>query len=129
MGYKKQYSALHIESTFKTAPLGIEFVMTYCERIEGPMKPTKGSAYGETICWKITDATLKGPCIQAHLAMPGSDWMRIGKDGIRRADLRAQLITNDHEAILMRYDIAIIKASDVFLNALQAGQATAFESQ
>lgn len=82
--------------------------MNYWERIEGPMKSTKGSAYNERICWKIAEATLRGPKIDAHLAMPGTDWMRRGHDGIRRADLRAQLITNDHETILMSYDIAII---------------------
>lgn len=61
--------------------------------------------------------------------MPGTDWMRLGKDGIRRADLHVQLITNDNGTILMSYDIAIIKASDVFLNASQTGDATKFEDQ
>lgn len=103
--------------------------MNYWERIEGPMKSTKGSAYNERICWKIAEATLRGPKIDAHLAMPGTDWMRRGHDGIRRADLRAQLITNDHETILMSYDIAIIKVSDAFLDALQSGKVTAFEDQ
>ena len=109
--------------------LKFEHVMKYWERIEGPMKPTKSSAFGERICWKISEATLTGPTINAHLAMPGTDWMRIGGDGIRRADLRVQLITEDNETILMTYDIAIIRASDAFLTALQSGKSTGFEDQ
>ena len=107
----------------------LKYVMTYWERIAGPMKSTKGSAFGEKICWQIIEATLKGENIDAHLIMPGTDWMRLGKDGIRRADNRVQLLTNDDETILFSYDNAIIKASDIFLNALKEGKDSNFKDQ
>ena len=55
--------------------------------------------------------------------------MRIGDDGTRRPDARAQLITDDGELILFRYDVALIRSSQRFLAALAAGQATEFEDQ
>ncbi len=34
--------------------------------------------------WQVTTATLRGPRIDATLAMPGTDWIRVGSDRIRR---------------------------------------------
>ena len=107
----------------------LEYEMTYAETIEGPLGPTTGSALGERLCWEVTGATLQGPRIDATLAFPGTDWMRIGDDGTRRPDTRAQLITDDGELILFRYDVALIRSSQRFLVALAAGQATEFEDQ
>lgn len=42
----------------------LKYVMTYWERIAGPMKSTKGSAFGEKICWQIIEATY--PTSQVH---------------------------------------------------------------
>ena len=103
--------------------------MTYAETIEGPIGPTTGSPIGERLCWQVTTATLSGPRIKATLAMPGTDWIRLGADGIRRQDLRAQLVTDDGELILLRYDLALIRASERFLAALAACEPTAFEDQ
>jgi Protein of unknown function (DUF3237) len=61
--------------------------------------------------------------------MPGTDWIRLGSDGIRRQDLRAQLMTDDGELILFRYDLALIRSSKRFLAALAAGEATNFDDQ
>jgi hypothetical protein len=55
--------------------------------------------------------------------------IRLGPDGIRRPDLRAQLTTDDGELILFRYDLAIIRSSERFLSALAAGEASAFGDQ
>ncbi len=107
----------------------LEYEMTYAERIEGPVGPTAGSPLGERLCWQVTTATLHGPRINATLAMPGIDWIRLGADGIRRPDLRAQLITDDGELILLRYDLALIRSSERFLAALAVGEATEFEDQ
>jgi hypothetical protein len=109
--------------------IGLEYEMTYCETIEGPLGPTSGSPLGERLCWQITSATLHGPRIDATLAMPGTDWIRVGRDGIRRQDLRAQLMTDDGEVILLRYDLALIRPSERFLAALTSGEATEFEDQ
>lgn len=107
----------------------LEYEMTYAETIEGPLGRTSGSPFGERLCWQVTTATLSGPRIDANLAAPGTDWIRVGADGIRRPDLRAQLLTDDGELILFRYDVALIRSSERFLAALAAGEATEFEDQ
>src|ERR1700729_2939349 len=101
----------------------LEYEMTYAETIDGPLGPTTGSAVGERLCWQITTATLHGPRINATLAMPGTDWIALGTDGIRRQDLRAQLTTEDGELILFRYDLALIRPSERFGAALASGDA------
>jgi hypothetical protein len=107
----------------------LDYEMTYEETIEGPLGPTTGSPTGERLCWQISAATLDGPRIHAALAMAGTDWIRIGPDGIRRPDLRAQLMTDDGEPILFRYDVALIGSSTRFQAALAAGEPTEFADQ
>ena len=107
----------------------LEYEMTYAETIEGPLGPTTGAPLGERLCWQVTTATLSGPRIEATAAAPGTDWIRVGADGIRRPDLRAQLVTDDGELILLRYDLALIRSSERFLAALAAGEPTGFEAQ
>jgi hypothetical protein len=107
----------------------LEYEMTYAETIDGPLGSTTGSPLGERLCWQITTATLSGPRINATLAIPATDWIRLGTDGIRRPDLRAQLTTDDGELILFRYDLALIRSSPRFLAALASGEATTFEDQ
>ncbi|MBS1877906.1 MAG: DUF3237 domain-containing protein [Actinobacteria bacterium] len=101
--------------------------MTFRERIEGPLGPTESSP--PRLCWQIAEATLSGPRIAAKLAMPGLDWIRVEPDGTRRQDQRAQFLTDDGVAILMRYDAAIIRADPGFAAALAAGEETAFGAQ
>ena len=107
----------------------LEYEMTYAETIDGPLGPTTGSPLGDRLCWQITTATLQGPRINATLSMPATDWIRLGTDGIRRQDLRAQLTTNDGELILFRYDLAVIRSSERFLEALTSGKTTTFNDQ
>ncbi len=107
----------------------LEYEMTYAETIGGPLGPTTDSPLGERLCWQVTTATLRGPRIDATLAMPGTDWIRLGPDGIRRQDLRAQLVTTDGELILFSYDLALIRSSQWFLAALASAEATTFEDQ
>jgi hypothetical protein len=107
----------------------LDYEMTYTETIERPLGPTTGSPLGERLCWQVTTATLRGPRIDATLAMPGTDWIRLGSDGIRRQDLRAQLLTSDDVLILFRYDLALIRSSERFLAALTTGEATTFQDQ
>ena len=54
--------------------------------------------------WQVAEATLAGPRISARLAMPGTDWIRLSADGIRRQDQRTQFVTGTGTLILMRYD-------------------------
>jgi Protein of unknown function (DUF3237) len=104
--------------------IALEYEMTYAETIDGPLGPTSGSPLGERLCWQVTSATLRGPRIDATLAMPGIDWIRLGPDGIRRQDLRVQLLRDDGELILFRYDLALIRSNERFLSALASGEAT-----
>jgi hypothetical protein len=104
----------------------LEYEMTYAETIAGPLPPTSGSPTGERLCWEVRTATLRGPRIEAELAMPGTDWMRVGSDGIRRPDLRVQMLTDDGETILLSYDIGVIRSNEAFLTALAQGTPTTF---
>jgi hypothetical protein len=107
----------------------LQYEMTYEETIEGPLGSTSGSPLGERMCWKVETARLHGPRIEATLVMPGVDLMRIGPDGIRRPDLRVQLVTDDGDLVLFRYDVAVIRSTERFLAALAAGEATEFDDQ
>jgi hypothetical protein len=100
----------------------LEYEMTFRERIEGPLGPTTGSP--ARVVWKIAEASLDGPRIRATLAMAGADWMRLGSDGVRRQDQRAQFLTDDGAVILLRYDTGLIRGDAAFLDALQRGAET-----
>ena len=107
----------------------LQYEMTYEETIAGPLGSTSGSPLGERLCWTVQTGRLHGPRIDATLAMPGVDLMRVGSDGLRRPDLRAQLLTDDGELVLFRYDVAVIRSTPRFLAALEAGEATEFADQ
>lgn len=109
--------------------IALDYEMTYEETIAGPLGSTKGSPLGERLCWTVETARLHGPRMEARLAMPGVDLMRLGSDGIRRPDLHAQLITDDGELVLFRYDVAVIRSTETFLTALEAGEPTEFADQ
>jgi len=103
--------------------------MTYTETIAGPWGPTTGSPLGPRLCWQVTSATLAGPRIQAKLAMPGADWIRLGADGIRRPDQRLTFATDDGAIVMLHYDNALIRESPAFLAALDTGGQTTIEDQ
>jgi Protein of unknown function (DUF3237) len=105
----------------------LEYEMTFRERIEGPLGPT--TALPARLVWQIADASLTGPRISATLAMPGTDWIRLGSDGIRRQDQRAQFVTDDGVLVLLRYDTGLIRGDERFLDALQNGEETGFGDQ
>jgi len=107
--------------------IDLAYEMTFTERIEGPLGPTTGSP--ARLCWQVAEAALAGPRVRARLAMPGTDWIRLGADGIRRQDQRAQFVTPDGTLILMRYDTALIRGDATFTEALASGRETAFADQ
>ena len=109
--------------------IGLDYEMSYTETIEGPLAPTTGAPLGERLCWQVVSASLTGDRIDATLAMPGIDWIRLGPDGIRRQDLRAQLVTRDGAVILLHYDTGLIRPSQTFLDALSAGAETSWADQ
>jgi hypothetical protein len=103
--------------------------MTYRETIAGPWGPTTGSPFGARLCWSVTAATLRGDRIDARLAMPGADWIRLGSDGIRRQDQRLVFETVDAAIVTLSYDNALIRESDAFLQALANGGETTVDDQ
>jgi hypothetical protein len=105
----------------------LEYEMTFRDRIKGPPGPTLGAP--PRSAWQIAGANLTGPCIQATLAMAGTDWLRLEADGIRRQDQRAQFVTDDGVLILLHYDAGLIRGDRRFLDALEAGDETAFGDQ
>lgn len=109
--------------------LAFEYEMTYTATIDGPLPPTTGSPFGERLCWQITEARLAGPRIDASLAMPGFDWIRLGPDGIRRQDVRVPLTASNGETVLFRYDVGLIRPSPRFLEALSSGEPTDWGDQ
>jgi hypothetical protein len=109
--------------------IALEYEMTYTETIEGPLGPTDGAPAGDRLCWQVASATLTGPRIDAKLALPGSDWIRLGADGVRRMDLRAALVSDDDQPILLSYDNGLIVPTERFLAALELGRSTDFADQ
>jgi hypothetical protein len=105
----------------------LEHEMTFRERLEGPLGPTVGSP--ARLAWQIAEASLTGPRISATLAMAGTDWIRLGSDGIRRQDQRAQFMTDDGALILLRYETGLIRGDKKFLDALENGEETGFGDQ
>lgn len=103
--------------------------MTFTESIAGPWGPTLGSPLGPRLCWQVATARLSGPRIDAELVMPGTDWIRLGPDGIRRQDARLTFATSDGAVVLLSYDNALIRESPAFLTALADGTATGFDDQ
>jgi hypothetical protein len=61
--------------------------------------------------------------------MPGTDWIRMEGNGIRRQDQRTQFLTGDGALILMRYDAALIRGDREFAAALENGRETACTDQ
>ena len=107
--------------------IDLAYEMTFTEWIEGPLGPTTGSP--ARLCWQVAEACLAGPRVRARLAMPGTDWIRVDDDGLRRQDQRAQFVTADGTLILMRYDAAVIRGDERFTRALAGGQETTFADQ
>ena len=107
----------------------LKYEMTYDETIDGPLRSTGGSPFGERLCWAGDNRDASGSANHRDLVDARTGWIRLGADGFRRPDLRTQLITDDGELILFRYDLAMIRPSERFLAALAAGEATEFEDR
>ena len=81
----------------------LDFEMTYTVRTTHPLEPTVGSPFGAKQFWEVSEATLDGARIKAHLAGTGMDWMSVSSDGYWRPDVHAQFLTDDTAVILMHY--------------------------
>ena len=106
----------------------LEYVMTYRLRTTGPLGATAGSPVGERQYWEMTEGTLEGPRINAHIAMPGGDWNRTSTDGFARPDVRVQFVTDEGHVILLRYT-GLVQVTDAFRRAAESGGETRFDDQ
>jgi hypothetical protein len=108
--------------------IGLEHVLTYRFSIRGPLKSTEGSPHGTRQYWEMTEGTLSGSGLEAHIAMPGGDWYTESPDGFGRPDVRVQLATDDGALILMSYT-GLVEQTDAFIHAAANDEATDWDDQ
>lgn len=96
--------------------------------MRGPTASTAGSPLGERQYREMTAGALRGPRIEARIAMPGGDWYRIGSDGFGRPDVRVQFVTDDDEVVLLHYR-GLVHVTDTFKRAADTGGSTTFDDQ
>jgi hypothetical protein len=89
---------------------------------------TQGSPRGDRQYWEMSEGTLEGQGLRAHVAMPGGDWMTISSDRFGRPDVRVQLESDDGELILLHYT-GLVERTDAFQTAAEANRATDSEDQ
>ena len=89
--------------TYEAPDLDFEMTYTYTVRTIHPLEPTVDSPFGAKLFWQVSEATLHGARIKAHLAGAGLDWMSVSSDGYWRPDVHAQFLTDDAAVILMHY--------------------------
>ena len=106
----------------------LDFEMTYTVRTTHPLEPTVGSPFGAKQFWQVSEATLDGARIKAHLAGAGLDWMSVSSDGYWRPDVHAQFLTDDAAVILMHYT-GLVQQTERFAAAADADQPTDWADQ
>ena len=106
----------------------LDFEMTYTVRTAHPLEPTVGSPFGAKQFWQVSEATLDGARIKAHLAGAGLDWMSVSSDGYWRPDVHAQFLTDDAAVILMHYT-GLVQQTQRFAAAADADQPTDWADQ
>ncbi len=106
----------------------LEFEMTYTVWTTHPLEPSVGSPFGAKQFWQVSEATLDGARIKAHLAGAGLDWMSVSSDGYWRPDVHAQFLTDDAAVILMRYT-GLVQQTERFAAAADADEPTDWADQ
>ena len=106
----------------------LDFEMTYTVRTTHPLEPTVGSPLGAKQFWEVSEATLDGARIEAHLAGTGLDWMSVSSDGYWRPDVHAQFLTDDTAVILMHYT-GLVQQTERFAAAADTDQPTDWADQ
>jgi Protein of unknown function (DUF3237) len=76
----------------------------------------------------MTSGVLQGEGINATMALPGGDWMRVSHDGFWRPDVRIQWVTDDGAVVLMHYT-GLVEQTPAFMSAADADQETSFDDQ
>jgi Protein of unknown function (DUF3237) len=106
----------------------LQHELTYRFTVNGPLAATDGSPVGTREYWEMTSGTLTGERINAHIAMPGGDWMRISADRFGRPDVRVQFITGDGAVILLHYT-GLVERTVAFRKAAEEGKETGWTDQ
>lgn len=106
----------------------LDFEMTYTVRTAHPLEPTVGAPFGAKQFWQVSEATLDGARIKAHLAGAGLDWMSVGSDGYWRPDVHAQFLPDDAAVILMHYT-GLVQQTERFAAGADADQPTGWADQ
>jgi hypothetical protein len=104
----------------------LEPVMIYRCVTRGPV--TVAGPSGERQIWDVAEATLEGDGINATLAGPGSDWMRVSHDGFWRPDVRVAFLTDDGAAMTLRYN-GLVEQTDAFTAAATEDRETGWDDQ
>ena len=107
---------------------GLDFEMIYTVRTTHPLEPTVGSPFGAKQFWQVSEATLDGARIKAHLAGAGLDWMSVSSDGYWRPDVHAQFLPDDAAVILMHYT-GLVQQTERFAAGADADQPTGWADQ
>jgi hypothetical protein len=107
---------------------GLEYEMTYRLKVRGPLAATHGSPRGAREYWEMSEGTLRGPRIDASIAMPGADWFAVGADRFGRPDVRVQFMTVEGSLILLHYT-GLVERTAVFTRAAEAGTETKWTDQ
>jgi hypothetical protein len=107
---------------------GLEYEMTYRLEVRGPLAATAGSPRGKREYWEMSEGTLRGPRIDARIAMPGGDWFAVSGDRFGRPDVRVQFITGDGSLILLHYT-GLVERTAAFTRAAEAGTETQWTDQ
>jgi Protein of unknown function (DUF3237) len=107
---------------------GLEYEMTYRLKVRGPLAATDGSPRGRREYWEMSEGTLRGPRIDAAIAMPGGDWFAVSDDRFGRPDVRVQLMTADRCLVLLHYT-GLVERTAAFAHAAEAGTETKWADQ
>jgi len=100
--------------------IGLEHVLTYHFKTRGPLGDTEGSPRGARQYWEMTEGSLEGEGLRAHLAMPGGDWMTVSSDRFARPDVRVQPETDDGALILLHYT-GLVERTDALSDRRRGG--------
>jgi len=109
--------------------MNLEPIMTYrLTGMRGPLDATDGSPTGPRRYFEMAAGVLEGEGIQATMALPGGDWMRVSSDGFWRPDVRVQWVTDDGAIVLMHYT-GLVEQTPAFKTAAESDQETSFADQ
>jgi hypothetical protein len=89
----------------QTATIELEYLMT----AHATLEPSQTIDAGTGIA-NVTGGWVEGPKIKARIVAPGGDWYQVLPSGVVRIDVRATVVTDDEQLILVSYNGVIDRA-------------------